>query len=67
MPLALTRKAGEEIVLTVPAGCGPLEILIGFPKIDRQRVVVGITAPKAVRVMRSELLPKPAATPAVGQ
>ena len=47
--LVLTRKIGQQIVLGD-------DIVITVVEVDRGRVRIGIDAPKAVQVMRRELL-----------
>ena len=49
--LVLTRKEGEEIVLTV----GDVEITVALIHIQHHKARLGITAPREVRVRRSEL------------
>jgi carbon storage regulator len=47
--LVLTRKIGQQIILGD-------DIVITVVEVDRGRVRIGIDAPKAVQVMRRELL-----------
>lgn len=55
--LTLRRREGEEIVLTVPAGAGPVEIVVRVQELSQGRARLGIEAPIDVRILRAELLP----------
>lgn len=49
--LVLTRRTGEEIVITA----GAYEILIKVAEIDRNKVVLGFEADNAALIMRREI------------
>ena len=52
--LVLTRKVNQKIYVG-------RDVVITLVEIDRDRVRIGITAPKDVQVWREELLPRPPA------
>ena len=53
MPLALSRKAGEEVVI----GTAGRPVRVRVMEIGGGRVKLSFDAPPEVRVLRSELLP----------
>lgn len=50
--LVLTRKSGESITLTIPAG-EPVEIEI--TSLGEHLAKIGIDAPPAIKILRTEL------------
>lgn len=54
--LVLSRKEQEEILLQLEDG---RQIWIVVTEIDKGRCRIGVTAPKDIKVLRSELLNKP--------
>lgn len=50
--LVLTRRAGETLILTLPAG---EQITVSLELIEGHRAKVGVTAPQSIRVIRGEL------------
>jgi len=59
--LILSRKAGEKIVI----GEGTERIEIEVTRLTGSRVLLGVTAPRAVQVVRGELPPRAEAGPEV--
>lgn len=51
--LVLGRKVGEKVVI----GAGDAQITITVMEIDRDKIRLGIEAPREVPIFRSELLP----------
>ncbi len=49
--LVLSRKASEVIVI----GDGPQQVVVEVVRVLGDRVTVGVTAPKDVKVLRGEL------------
>lgn len=52
--LVLTRKTGESIRFTI----GDTEFTATIVEFEGKRVRIGIDAPPAVRIVRTELLPQ---------
>ena len=58
--LVLSRKKSESIKVTIPAGTlitADLEIDLMVVDVRGDKVRLGLTAPKVVRLLREELLP----------
>jgi sRNA-binding carbon storage regulator CsrA len=56
--LALSRKEGEAIVITVPPSDKPTVIrLVALAQFPRNRMHIGIDAPRSTEIWREELLP----------
>ena len=57
MSLTLTRKPKQSFTLTLPSGQTVSVMLV---ESDRNRARIAIDAPKDVRILRSELVARPA-------
>lgn len=60
--LCLTRKPGQQIVLSFPGL--PAPIVVSANWIDGQKVSLGIEAPAEVSILRAELYPPQQPEPA---
>jgi sRNA-binding carbon storage regulator CsrA len=67
--LFLTRKPGEEVVLTVPPSAGETTIRVLVSNVTRQdrRVQLAFDAPREVAIFRTEILPPAEEGPADAQ
>lgn len=54
--LILSRRAGERIILTVPASGKPQIIEVLYCRTAGESVRIGIEADKAVNIVRAELV-----------
>ncbi len=57
--LVLTRRRGENLILTVPPSNLPRQIVVGVAAIERGRVKIGIQADRDVAIVREELAQQP--------
>jgi carbon storage regulator CsrA len=52
--LALKRKRGESIVITV----GEIEVVVQVVAIEQDKVKLGFTAPQEAKIFRTEVIAK---------
>jgi sRNA-binding carbon storage regulator CsrA len=57
MPLAITRKTGEFVRIVIPPSTEPQIIAIGIQHCGRGATKMLFTAPRAIEILRTEIIP----------